>query len=172
MIENGKHIHKSLDKFLLIWKGESDRGMTLVEVLASISIFTLVLGSLFSLYFYALHSYQTSSVRLDLQQNVRLAGDFLTRELRHAVELQLTDKGELSYRLPDDAFCYRIRQKNEEIVLLINNTETKIAYNIKILGLTWDDNKKTLHYKIGGDADGQSYSLRSAVFMPNIEKGW
>ncbi|MEW5922021.1 MAG: prepilin-type N-terminal cleavage/methylation domain-containing protein [Bacillota bacterium] len=167
-------LYAKIDKqgkvFRLMQKVALEKGFTLVEVLAAVSVFTMLLGSVFSLYFFGMNTYHAAATRLDLQQNVRLGGDFITRELRHAVALQMIGEGEVRYRLPGDAGRYTIKQKNEEIVLLINNTETKIAYNIGSLVFTWNSTKNILYYTIEGDVDSQCYSVRSAVFIPNLDK--
>ncbi len=144
------------------------KGFTILEILATIAVFSLVLVSVFTFYQLGLNTYHHGLMLLDLQQNIRLAGDFINREMRHAINLQLNGASEVRYRLPDDANRYAIKQKNKEIVLLINNTETKIAYDIESLYFNWDATRKILYYTIEGTASRQNYRLRSAVLLQNM----
>lgn len=62
-------------------------GFTLVEVLASITVFSLVLTIVMSLYTVTQRQYQMSSAQNELWQNVRVVLDRVTREVRQAETL-------------------------------------------------------------------------------------
>lgn len=146
----------------------SEQGFTLVELLAALLLYGVLLGSLFSLYLFGVNIYQTGATRLDLQQNVRVAADFITRELRYATELQEVKDDQLSYRIPAAAATYTIKHKEGEVVQLISTTETKISYNIEKLQFTWDHDQKILYFSIKGIDNGAQYFMRSAVGLQNL----
>jgi prepilin-type N-terminal cleavage/methylation domain-containing protein len=150
----------------------SEKGFTLVEVMTAISIYAILLGSVFSLYLFGVNAYKAASNRLDLQQNVRVAADFITRELRHAKALQQVNGHEIKYSNFGDTATYTIKYKNGEIVQLVNSTEVKIACNVDALIFDWDEDYKVLYFNIVGIDEGNTYAMRSAVYLQNKREWW
>jgi len=148
-----------------------DKGFTLIEILAAVSIAVLLFSAVFGLYFFGVNTFQICTAHLDLQQNVRIAADFITRELRYARNLEV-DTNEVQYQLPDDDDnnSYTIKKENGEIVYLINSTENKIAYNISTLSFTWDGLKKILSFEIEGVDNRYRYAVRTAVCLQNLRE--
>lgn len=140
--------------------------------MAAISIYALLLGSVFSMYLFGVNIYKVGSNRSDLQQNVRVAADFITRELRHARTLQQVNGHEIKYSNFGDTATHTIKHKNEEIVQLISSTEVKVAYNVESLIFDWDDNYKVLYFNIVGIDEGNTYAMRSAVCLKNLREEW
>ncbi len=153
------------------YKTKQENGFTLIEVLAAITLYAVLLGSFFSLYIYSVNTYRVGSNLLDLQQNVRVATDFITRELRYAHALQLINDHEIRYSCPA-GIKNTIKYKNGEIVQLISNTETKIAYDMEGLIFDWDEERKILHFVIKGVSEGTAYTVQSAVCIQNLRKRW
>ncbi len=147
-----------------------DKGFTLIEILAAVSIAVLLFCTVFGLYFFGVNTFQICTAHLDLQQNVRIAADFITRELRYARNLEV-DTDEVQYELPDDDNdSYTIKKENGEIVYLINSTENKIAYNINTLSFTWDGLTKILSFEIEGVDNRYCYAVRTAVCLQNLQE--
>ena len=146
----------------------AEKGLTLLEVLVSIALFAVLAGTLLSLFLFSANVFQKGAVMLDLQQNVRIAADFIIRDLRYAGTLLAVSKNEIKYRLPGEAATYTIKQKNSEIVYLIGRTENKIAYDISSLAMDWDEAKKIITLEIVGGEGGHSYAVRSAVRLQNL----
>ena len=147
---------------------QAEDGYTLIEVLASVTIFSILLIAVCNLFVLQMNFLGNTADRLDLQQNVRLAAEYLTRELRYAEIVQLTNEKEVAYMLPDNPALYTIRQKNREIVLVQNTTENKIAYNIEALDISWDEAARVITFIVEGRSGTYAYALRSAVYLPNI----
>ena len=146
----------------------AEQGFTLLECLAAVTVFTILLGTVWGFYLFGVNNFQAAAEKVDLQQNVRVAADMITRELRYASTLQLNGSREVRYRLPGDNTSYRIRQKNNEVVLLIAGTETKIAYNIQSLIFSWDAENRILYFDLVG-ADGRyNYAVNTALRLPNL----
>ena len=151
----------------------SENGFTLVEVLAALTLYIFLLGSVFSLYSFGVNTYRVNTNRVDLQQNIRVAADFITRELRYAHVLEQVNECEIRYKkIPDVGANYTIKYKNGEIVQLIGKTEEKVAYNVETLIFDWDDNAKILYFTIKGINDGNTYNVRSAVCLQNLRERW
>ena len=153
------------------YKIKNENGFTLIEVVAAITLYTVLLGSVFSLYIFSVNAYKAGSNLLDLQQNVRVATDFITREIRYAHDLQLVNVHEIKYICPA-GIKNTIKYKNGEIVQLISNTETKIAYDMEELIFDWDEERKILYFVIKGISEETTYAVRSAVCLQNLCKRW
>lgn len=63
------------------------RGMTLVELMVTLLVFSLVSTAVFSILFTSLKAYWKSDLATQVQQNGRLGMDRLTRDLRQARRL-------------------------------------------------------------------------------------
>lgn len=62
----------------------SQSGFTLVEVLIVLALSGVILGAVYSLYITTLHTSQTQDETVEVQQNLRIAMDVVTRDLRMA----------------------------------------------------------------------------------------
>lgn len=67
----------------------SQRGMTLVELLVGIALLSAVLAIGYTAYSFAYNSFTRGEARSDVRQNVRLAADFITQELRYATHVRV-----------------------------------------------------------------------------------
>lgn len=146
----------------------AEQGFTLLECLAAVTVFILLLGMVWGFYLFGVYYFQAAAERVDLQQNVRVAADFIARELRYARTLELSGSREVRYRLPNDSTSYTIRQKYNEVVLLIAGTETKIAYNIQSLIFNWDAGKGILYFDLAGNSGRYNYAVNTALRLPNL----
>jgi len=61
-----------------------NRGFTLVELLVVIGIFGVIMGAVYSIYLTHLRNAYSQEELIDVQQNLRTAMDFITRDLRMA----------------------------------------------------------------------------------------
>ena len=76
------------------WQGRQNQGFTLTELLVTIAIFILVLGTVYSAYFLSQQGYQNGEAAAEAVQNSRVILERMTREIRQAREI-VTE-------LPDD----------------------------------------------------------------------
>ncbi|QNO16115.1 prepilin-type N-terminal cleavage/methylation domain-containing protein [Alkalicella caledoniensis] len=89
----------------------NDRGITLIEVIISMVIMSIVMALAFSLYFFGLRSFSTSTSQADIQQEVRLVDEIIKKQLRNALELTIdsgSDYHEL--KLVNNKFYYNNNQ--------------------------------------------------------------
>jgi type IV pilus assembly protein PilW len=66
------------------WTGNSERGFTMIELLVVAAIFGIVLTSLYSLFIVHQRAAYTSDETVEVQQNIRIAIDSITRDIRTA----------------------------------------------------------------------------------------
>ena len=144
-----------------------EEGFTLIEVLAAVTIFSFLIAMACSLFIFQTNFYQFTTSRLDVQQNVRIAADYITQELRYATTMERKSERMVEYQLPDDdnkTFSIRLDDKNQII-----RSPNIVSYNIESLHFTWDDVDKVLTFTIKGSDKNYSYTLVSAVYLPNAQ---
>jgi len=71
-------------------KANAKRGFTLLEILVAISLSLLIIGSLYGIYVTSYKSYRRNINKADLNQNVRIVLERLTRDLRQTNEITTT----------------------------------------------------------------------------------
>ena len=148
-----------------------EEGFTLIEVLAAVTIFSFLIAMACSLFIFQTNFYEFTTKRLDVQQNVRIAADYISQELRYATTLKRKNAQEVEYEIPNDERIFNIRHKDKSIVrsLYNYNGENEISYNIEKLNFTWNDTEKILTFTIKGSDKNYSYTLVSAVYLPNVQ---
>ncbi|MBI5024365.1 MAG: prepilin-type N-terminal cleavage/methylation domain-containing protein [Candidatus Omnitrophica bacterium] len=67
------------------------RGATLVEMMVTVIIFAFILGICYSLLISGSDSWETNSARVELQQELRKAMDWITQDLRQAGSASIVD---------------------------------------------------------------------------------
>ncbi|MBS3947182.1 MAG: prepilin-type N-terminal cleavage/methylation domain-containing protein [Dethiobacter sp.] len=85
---------------------ESDKGYSLVELLAVTAVLALVLSAVFMFYENVLRAFARDTSQVEAQQNVRVALDFITSDLHLANWLETRHDGGgsvLDYRLPGES---------------------------------------------------------------------
>lgn len=147
------------------------QGFTLVELTLVVALLSFLLASALIFYFYGLKAFNDGVAQADLQQNVRIAADYISRELRFAKNLELVSGQEVRYKKPQDGNLYVIKKKGREIVVLINNVENKIAYNIVELNFAITPGEKFIEFEVLGDDGNFSYGVKSKVYLKNAGEG-
>ena len=67
------------------------QGFTLVEMMVTVAIFSFILGICYTLFISGSNSWETNSVRVELQQELRKAMDWITQDLRQAGSASITN---------------------------------------------------------------------------------
>lgn len=70
---------------------EDHQGATLVEMMVTVIIFAFILGICYTLLISGSDSWETNSARVELQQELRKAMDWITQDLRQAGSASITD---------------------------------------------------------------------------------
>lgn len=67
------------------------RGFTLAEMMVTVVIFSFILGICYALFISGSDSWETNSTRVELQQELRKAMDWITQDLRQAGSASIVD---------------------------------------------------------------------------------
>ncbi len=144
------------------------KGFTLLECVLAVAIMSLIFIVAYSLFIFGIRTYEAGRQKVDVQQNVRIAADFIFREVRYAQTLEVPSPTEIRFTFPGDDNLYAIRLKGEEIVLLTNFVENKIAYQIKDLQFSFCARRGIVGYHILGGQDDDHYALQGAFQVRNL----
>jgi len=153
-----------------LFQRDREAGFTLLELLVVLALSGTVLAAIFSFYVLGISNYTRGTERLELQQSVRLAADLIVREIRFADSLTILDKSEVMYTKKEEGprKTYRIKHIKEEVVLYINQTQTKVASNIIKLDFAFDEESGLLYFHIVGSNEKQRYDISSSVKPRNL----
>ncbi|MCL6449092.1 MAG: prepilin-type N-terminal cleavage/methylation domain-containing protein [Armatimonadetes bacterium] len=77
-------------------------GFTLIELVVAVSLFTLVIGAALSLYQQGVLAWQRGEKGVDVQENLRLGLDRMSRELRTATALQAANGNLITFKTAYD----------------------------------------------------------------------
>lgn len=147
------------------------KGFTLLECILAMAIMSLIFIAAYSLFIFGIRTYEAGRQKVDVQQNVRIAADFIFREVRYARTLDVPSPSEIRFTFPGDDNHYAIKLKGEEIVLLTNFVENKVAYQIKDLQFFLCDQRGVVGYHILGGEDDDHYALQGAFQVRNFRQG-
>ncbi len=91
-----------MSKLLLLFRQEEFRmikkrkGITLVELLIVIAIMSLVLSGVYSLYGFGNKTYKNGSNQYDIQSRIRLAGDYIKKQVMYATDIKIISESDLN----------------------------------------------------------------------------
>lgn len=72
---------------------KKSKGVTLVELIVAIAIFTIVIGGAYSIFGFGNTTYYNGVKQYDLQSSIRLANDYITQQLRYAMSIEIKNSG-------------------------------------------------------------------------------
>lgn len=147
----------------------------MIEVLISIGLAGIVIFIIFSIYFTSNKIYNKTTNQSSVQQDVRIAADYITRELRSAKVISINEneiKGNYSeyYALmlktdikDDKKYLYRKSFNTSS-----GSTEIKIGSEIYDLKFLPASKKGMLKLRITDDEKDQNYNLEFEFSLDNI----
>jgi len=144
------------------------KGFTIVELIIVLALLGIVLGVGYNLFFYGENTFRTGSSKYQLQSDVRLVSDFISEEIRNAVELDIvslpiTAQTGYHYIYLDGATIkYQFNGKTENKTNAIMNDQAIFAIKKDA------NNKNFLKITLKGKLNGQEYDLATEIFLSNI----
>ncbi len=127
------------------------QGLTLVEALVTVIIFSFILGICYMILISGSDSWETNSVRVELQQELRKAMDWITQDLRQAGSASIVN-------VPANGSAY-------------TSITFRKAAGVSGGSITWDSS--TTQYSLGGTGGTQLLrqvgSQTAAVIAQNIQ---
>jgi len=149
-------------------------GLTLIELLITLSLTGLIIASVYSFYLTGLKKWQSSIAILDYQQSARIAMEKVVHELRYAHGIEIRASAcEIRFKRDGDNRNLRFIHRGQEIVFESyppgshNYFHNKIALNIKELCF-YQTAEGVITVEISTGDGSYSYSLKSAVIPLNF----
>lgn len=117
-----------------------ERGFTLVEVVVALLIFSLVVGAALAVYQQAMLSWHREEARVDVQENLRIGLDRMSRELRTAVELYEANNDSIRFKSADGKTVrYYHRNDVGQLMREVDGGHNPVASYVTALNLTYYD---------------------------------
>lgn len=107
-------------------------GMTLIELIVSIGIMVMILAVIFGFYSAGIKSWSISENQMDVQQNARIAFDWICRDLKVAKEYEILSQESLSIKpYKGDEVIYQ--KLGKQLIMEKNGNQTPVAEYIDYL---------------------------------------
>lgn len=146
------------------------KGLTLVELLITIGLLTVIMGAISSIFAVALKNYQVSITQNNLQKDVNIVLDDISRNIKEAVELPLsyTNKNDETFNRGSDTLILAIPAIGEEQRFLYD-----INGNVKKDYIIYQIIDDKLHKKAYMDPDSERIDQDGSdkIVLENIENG-
>jgi prepilin-type N-terminal cleavage/methylation domain-containing protein len=146
------------------------RGITLVELLIVLAIFGIVTQTIYSIFFVGNKSYNMSKNKGFIQQDVRIAADFINRELRIVKDIA-KDQNVLEEKY------YSLSVEEGKLVKTMFNgeiSEESIPLSGTLKGIKFNyvhgDVKGIVTVIIEAEENGEAYSLKFNVLLENLPR--
>jgi prepilin-type N-terminal cleavage/methylation domain-containing protein len=155
-----------------------ERGVSLVELTIVLALMGIILAVGYMFYDFGLRTFNVGEAKSNVQQNVRVASDYIARELRYAFEVQLLDN---TFTIPEsvtDDFNYIFINGDGAVehrtidgsTVLFGGSISGVVTDLLEFGIN-TDNDSILNYSIGAETTGatlQEYGLNSEIYIENL----
>ena len=146
-----------------------NKGVTLIELIVSFSILSIVLGAGYSLYAFNSKTFSSGTQQYDLQNEIRLASQFITNEVRNAKEFELVLVSQVpvnndgyNYIYINDGILYS--KKNGTVMEKTKAILINLSPYFNMVKLTNENNILEFELK------SEKFSIQSKVALNNISR--
>ncbi len=146
---------------------QAETGLSLLEVIVSMSLFSMFLFALLTFYSLGFRSYQQGATQADVQQNARIALYNMDRSLRVVDRFTIQGGSVIEFYFPNNNRKYTYRVRYGELEYLIGTSVTKVASHITSVEFSCTP-EGVIHFTVTAEAHGRKYALSSAVKPRNI----
>ena len=145
-------------------------GFTLVELIVSIAIFTIIIGGVYSVFGFSNKTYYNGVRQYDIQSSIRLANDYITQQVRYAMNVEIKDS---SFIVPDQSALapyqnYLYYDGNSIVHLNKYFIKTFPVGSGGKIDFTSIDPFKDLSFNIEAASGSQKYNINGDVYPLNF----
>ena len=144
-------------------------GFTLIELIVTIAILGIVLTMTYSIGDFGRNSFNNGYAKSDIQSNIRIASNYITKELRYSSDAIVLDEFPA---LPDSTRNYIYVDNDGILKQYYNGDETNIlgdtSNNMATKMLFKIQNSRTVEFNIQETYKKQTFQLGSSVLLLNI----
>lgn len=146
------------------------RGFTLVEVLASMVIFFLLLAVVYSFSIPSRKLISAGTRQSELHSSVRLAAERVVRELQFAHFLTLIGEDEWDPSQADTAsYSYIYHDRDAKTLFFLTEKGKTALSDSNIVEASFSANRSTLLFSLTAESGSRSYTLDSSVRLLNYK---
>lgn len=163
--------HKKLRNSILFTRGLKNKsGFTLVELMVTIVIMGIVLTVIYNILLFGMGVLNTSQKNSQEQYEVRMATDYITKQLRYANSITFLTSEPLSSPGYND--IYTKDESGIKYLKVRQNGLTEIPpglsefQNVKLVFNSFDNDKGILEFTIGSTMDSK-YDIKTKVILLN-----
>ncbi|MCM0650755.1 Ig-like domain-containing protein [Clostridium swellfunianum] len=144
-------------------------GITLIELIITLAIVSLVIAMTFSMNIFANNTFSKGIKKSDVQSTLRLAADYVTKQLRFSGEVELLPAkpadldSDTEYIYIDSSTGSLIHYSNGVYKTIINSSGG-ISTNIEFQ----QQDHQTVYFKISSTLKGEDFSVDSSVIALNL----
>lgn len=147
------------------------KGLSLLELLIALLLLNLVLAIGYSFFYFGTRSFAIGESQSDVQQNVRMAADFITNEIRFAESLEILGSsfsfsGDYNYiYINEDSVIHRKEGTSTGTKILSGiseNIDFSVNFNISSSG------NNVLQFAVNGENAEKTFDIESEVMLPNV----
>jgi len=148
----------------------NNKGITLIELLISLAIVGIVISLAFSMNIFAQKVYIKGGNKSDIQFNLRLASDYITKEARFATGVEILPAGA---HIPatvtnNDTYIFVNDTGNTLVIRDKNGDRTPVKVDGLSILFETSLPSKTLKFKVTGNSGSETFELDSQVLILNI----
>lgn len=155
-----------------IYFNKKKRGLTLVELMVSIAIFTIVLSIAYSIFGFSNKTYYNGVKQYDIQNSIRLANDYITQQIRYATKVKIEDSGAA---IPDqsslDTYDNYIYYEGNSIVHLSKYNKKTLLIGSGNINFESIDPFNDISFNITASSGSQNYNIKGEVYPLNLSLG-
>ncbi|EYE89726.1 hypothetical protein Q428_01345 [Fervidicella metallireducens AeB] len=151
---------------------ERKKGLTMVELLISLALIGVIILLVSSIYIFGVKIFDKGTTQSNIQVETTQAGDFITKELRNAVEITFNTPVNIrEYSMIYlDKNIIKYKPEGKTLEESVNKTDAIILDSNDLSFQTRNKNSMAfLNFTIKGTGKQQSYLLNSEVLLNNIK---
>lgn len=148
----------------------NNMGLSVIELLIALTLLGIILALGFSYFVFGANTFRIGEAQSNLQRDIRLTSNFITREVRYATDLDLLDNvnsplwNDYNYLYLDNNSVIKHIDGNGNEITKSENIIELLSFNLNIV-----NEKLLLEFIIEGSNDSQHYNQKSEVVLVNIK---
>lgn len=155
--------------------GKFKKGVTLIELIVTLALISIVLTGIYSIFGFGQKTFIGGTKQYDLQSSIRLAEDYIIKEVRYAPVVTLMDKTKMSNTiaanggvLPYENFIYY--DDTAKCIIHKNAFFTKKMVIGKSGSIEFSTVSplKELYFKIAGEDGDKKFDVQNKIYCLNL----
>lgn len=156
-------------------------GVTLIELVVTLAIVTVAAGAIILIFVSGINVFNSGSSQYDIQGSARMASQYITEEIRYAVDIEIVSISDIESEIPVYVnYLYYDSSTGEVLKVSKFDVESKwiglngqLNFWVDPYEDTEDDpsNNKILRYNIVAEDDSRDYNIENKVNSLNLHLG-